>query len=115
MGNENRKFNQLWNFFGGKVSHKSSKLGLEIPVVKQLDGKKGDKYKHKLTFDKAPSRMEELWNYFLTQCHDNNESFKSMQEVYADMDYMYFNSTIYSRSVELYADEIVQQDSKKIY
>jgi len=113
----NKKLNNtLSGIFGRKLTVSGSKPKLEVPdktKVSYSDINKDARKSVAPSFIKTSSRVDNLWNYFLSQCHDSNDSFKVMTDVYKDMDYMYFNSPIYSRAVELYADEIVQVDSQQ--
>jgi hypothetical protein len=59
-----------------------------------------------------PSDIKKLWTWFLHNTADTADSFKNRMERYADMDYCFYNDTVISSAIELYADETVQFDAQ---
>ncbi len=62
---------------------------------------------------KFQSEVQKFFTWWATQCHDDSTTLKNRLERYADLDYMYYNDTIVSGSIELYADETVQYDAQE--
>ncbi len=71
----------------------------------------GNKGKIKRSPVKLPLRVQDLFDYFINNCHDSLEKYEDRMDLYADMDIVYLNSTIIARAVNLIADEVVQADS----
>jgi hypothetical protein len=112
MASNNKLLDVLGSIFGNRlVLGKKDSIDLKVPnYQKPIENKDGKVTGFK--FDLPNSELQKYWDFWIQQCHDNDDSFRNIMEVYADMDYMYYNSTIYSRAVELYADEVVQVDSQ---
>lgn len=56
--------------------------------------------------------LKKIWNWWEKQTTDSSNTLKNRMERYADLDYMYYNDTVVSSAIELYADETVQFDSQ---
>jgi len=67
----------------------------------------------KYTLEKLPfdENTKQLFNYWLSNCHDDAKSWEDRKALWQDMDILYFNSAIISKSIELIADEVLQADS----
>ncbi len=111
MANNSEFVNKLLSIFKSRINVENNKPVLKLQKDVPL---KNNNSKDKPTSDfvKTSGLVDKFWQYWLTECHDTNKSFEKIQEVYKDMDYCYFNSTIYSRAVELYANEVVQLDTQ---
>lgn len=57
-----------------------------------------------------PTHVEEFWRYWINNCHDDAESYRNFVKVCEDMDLIYYNDPIFSRAINLKADEVVQAD-----
>lgn len=99
---------QLNKFYKIGISDKGGNIRPEFSLMSKKDLNKRDGYQ----FQPQKSLQDVVWDYWLTECHDSNDSFKEIQHVFEDMDSMYWNAPVYSRSVEMYADEVVQQDEQ---
>jgi hypothetical protein len=90
----------LFNLFGAKVGYKDkdqvkNKPELFIPARQTAEKGRVDK------LEPVPTHLTKLWDYWLNQCHDTKSSFQNIKEVFKDMDYMYYNSTIYSKDEKI--------------
>ncbi len=97
--------NKLLNYFN--ISYNKGK-----GEVRPTEDTKGDddtgSVNKKVVF---PTEVEKLFKMWLEQ-YDKKESWENIFKVYEDMDFLYFNSALISRSIELVADEVVQSDSE---
>jgi hypothetical protein len=57
-----------------------------------------------------PNNVEKFWKYWMSNCHDDIESFKNMVQLWQDMDMLYINSPIMSKAMNILSDETVQAD-----
>jgi hypothetical protein len=67
----------------------------------------------KLKAVEFPSDIKKYYDYWIHSCHDNATTLKNRLSRYRDLEYMYYNDTVVSSAVELYADEAVQFDSQQ--
>lgn len=58
-------------------------------------------------------RTRQLWDYFLHQCHDSAQSFLNRQQMYMDMEMLFFNNSFYARAMKLHANEAVPVDTSR--
>jgi len=58
------------------------------------------------------SYIQELWDTWNKDTYDSPATLKNRLDRYSDLEYMYFNDTIISMAVDLYADETIQYDSQ---
>lgn len=61
--------------------------------------------------EKFPKQVESLLKYWISECHDDKESFQNRKELFMDMDMLYYNSPFIARAMNLMADETVQADT----
>jgi len=59
---------------------------------------------------KFPDDILRLYDYWLKDTFETSSSLKNRLERYAALSYAYYNNTIFSKAVNLYADETVQSD-----
>jgi hypothetical protein len=65
---------------------------------------------NKLKPVKFPDEIQELYNFFLRDTFENSETLKNRMDRYSSLLYAYYNNAIFSKAVNLYADETVQSD-----
>ena len=101
---ENVRMNRIKRFFG--IDYK--KTDDISDGVKKIDKEKSTDDKLKtIPFDAS---VKALLNYWLSATHDNEESWKHRTDLYHDMEMIYYNSALISRSMEMLADEVIQAD-----
>jgi hypothetical protein len=61
--------------------------------------------------EQFPKQVDTLLKYWISDCHDDRESFQNRKELFMDMDMIYYNSPFLSRAMNLMADETVQADT----
>lgn len=93
---------RLQQFFGFEVTANKETSKISIKPVDKVTGKP-------INF---PTRVEKLWSWYLKETNDKVETLKNRTERYADIDYMIYNETLASFTVDLYADEIAQADDQ---
>lgn len=57
---------------------------------------------------KFPDELQKLYSYWLKDSFETSETLKNRINRYTDLSYAYYNNSIFSKSVNLYADEAVQ-------
>ena len=82
-----------------------------IQTYKVTPIEKGGKTFQKVEREVFPEEVKALASYWMNNCHDSLDSWRSRQELYQDMDMLYYNSVLISRAIELVADECIQADS----
>lgn len=98
-------YSRLLKFFGiGKSKDKISGKETLRPVNIKSDGKE--------SIIKFTPDVERLFQYFLTETRDTSKTLKNRISRYADMEYAYYNNSIVSMAIDLYADETIQADSQ---
>jgi hypothetical protein len=60
--------------------------------------------------EKFDSRVSKLYKYFINNCRDSVEDYKSISLVWQDCDMLYYNAAIIKRAIDLVSDEVVQAD-----
>lgn len=73
-------------------------------------GKKNDDGKIKPI--NASDELTELYNFWLKDAFEDSDSLQNRQERYSALSYAYYNNSIFSKAVNLYADEAIQSDSE---
>jgi hypothetical protein len=63
---------------------------------------------------KLPTNVYKLWQWWLSETADSTQTLKDRMERYKDLSYMYYNNTVISMAIELYADETVQADAQAV-
>jgi len=104
---------RLKKFFGFGITPTANQIQDKIQLYKTVKGidNKGKSYTT-LEREKLSPDTDMLFKYWVTGCHDNaQESWANMQNVYDDMDLLYFNAAQISKSTEIWIDEILQADS----
>jgi len=101
--------NSLRNIFGiASQTYKNSDVTIPVPGEKKPDRKEKSPLAIKL-----PDELQKLYTMYLADTYENSETLKNRLERYAALEYAYYNNSIISMTVELYADEVVQDDSQK--
>lgn len=59
-----------------------------------------------------PSDLQQYYQFWLKECHDNAQTLKNRMDRIKDLNYMYYNNTSISSAIELYADEAIQYDAQ---
>jgi hypothetical protein len=99
--------NKLSNLFGFTINYdKNSKKAKTIypgEIEKETGRSKPVDF---------PSDMQRMWDWWLHQTNDTSDTLRNRLARYNDLSYMYYNDTIISAAVDLYADETVQFDSQ---
>ncbi len=67
-------------------------------------------------YDKAQNILQDtnisqLFKYWMESCHDSLRSWQNRNDLYADIDTVYYNCSQISKAVEIVVDEIIQADS----
>jgi len=102
--------NRLQGVFGiGLKTGKTMGLSQADIVPAEKSTSSGDKPKPL----NLPSEVKKFWDWWLTQCHDTNESLKNRVERIKDLKYMRINDGVVSQAADLYADESVNADSQQ--
>lgn len=58
-----------------------------------------------------PPKVQELYDHWQTNCHDNSSSFEDRTAMFQDMEMLYYNSPWLWRAMNMMADETIQADS----
>lgn len=105
---------RLQQFFGFKTTKVDTGFNKEKVIVEPLNKKDTNSDKKLSSVKKAnfSSDAKRLWDWYTSQTSDGSETLKSRNDRYKDLDYMVFNDTIFSFSVDLYADEAAQADDQ---
>jgi len=69
-----------------------------------------------VTYDKAQNILQDtnisqLFKYWMESCHDSLRSWQNRNDLYADIDTVYYNCSQISKAIEIVVDEIIQADS----
>jgi hypothetical protein len=80
----------------------SSHLAPDNPLL----GKKRTPHLHLPNY----TPLQEIWNFYLTECLDSSESLQNRRNRYIDCDFMVKNNTLVKAAVDLFADEATQCD-----
>lgn len=103
--NDKTILNRLKKFFG--VDYK--KADSPSDILQALNKTKStDKKLVKLPFDDT---VKELLTWWLGATHDSAKSWKNREDLYLDMNMIYYNSALISRAIEMTADEVIQSDT----
>ncbi len=104
-------YESVKNFFriGYSVTRSNSKAGSKKVTLNSVE--LDNKGKIKNTPVKVPLKVQDLFEHYINNCHDNLEKYEDRMDLYADMDMLYLNNTPIARAVNLIADEVVQADS----
>jgi hypothetical protein len=54
--------------------------------------------------------LQEIWNFYLTECLDSSETLRNRRNRYQDLDFAVKNNTLIHAAVDLFADEATQCD-----
>lgn len=95
---------RLRQFFGWQ---KSSNTFSGAEPVKRT----GDPNLSKFNKKEFPTKIKDLWNWYLGETADTSSTLRNRKERYEDIDYMIYNDSIISMSLDLYADEVSQPDT----
>lgn len=98
-------FSMLRGLFNIDIQKKNARA--EMPVPAETNPKTG-----KVSPMELPAEIQKLWKWWLSEAHDTSDSLKNRFDRYRDLDFMYYNNTVVSMAVEMYADETVQADSQ---
>jgi len=80
---------------------------IETEIKRDKKGK--EQSIEKIGKEKFPPIVQKYYDYFMST-HDNNESWKNRQDLWKDMELLYYNCAYISRAIELITDEVVQAD-----
>jgi len=69
-----------------------------------------------VTYDKAQNILQDtnisqLFKYWMESCHDSLHSWQNRNDLYSDIDSLYYNCSQISKAVEIITDEIIQADN----
>lgn len=65
---------------------------------------------NKLKAVKFPDEIQQLYDFFLRDTFEDSSTLKNRMDRYSSLLYGYYNNAIFSKAVNLYADETVQAD-----
>lgn len=106
MATDDKKVqNRLLNFFG-ITTVKDKEKEFIAPAVKNTQKDKRPRA------SKLPAPIKLLWDWYIKNNYDSNQTLKDRLIRYNDMDYAIYNSGILAMVMELYSDETVQSDSQ---
>ncbi len=107
---ENQKsfFNKLRTFFNIGQSKNKNFNKTHSPVPGEMS--RGSK--PKMVGADLPGSIKKVWEWWIKENLDTQETLKNRVSRYDDLGYMYYNNTVISMATELYADETVQADSQ---
>lgn len=60
--------------------------------------------------EKFPPIVQSYYEYFMSSTHDNAESWENRQDLWKDMELLYYNCSYISRAIEIISNEVVQSD-----
>lgn len=107
MASNKSVFDRLKALFGITVGQKALKGRDNIVVPGEYDKKS-----NKVRAVPMSSENQKLLDFWMRDVFDTPDSLKARLDRYKDLDYAYYNSTIVSMAIDLYADETVQADSQ---
>jgi len=96
------RLKKIFNISDKKINNQDDKV--------LFPGKK-DKEKDQLRPIKASDELMELYNFWLKDAFEDSDSLQNRQERYSALSYAYYNNSIFSKAVNLYADEAIQSDA----
>lgn len=106
----NNLVTRLKKFFNiADIKAKGSFLG---DGQKQLHPGYIDQKTGKIKPVKFSDDMQALYEFWLQDTFENSETLKNRLERYAALSYAYYNNAIFSKAVNLYADESIQSDAQ---
>lgn len=76
-------------------------------------GKLSRPYTNNLQDSLPTPRVQQMWDYYMHQCHDSAQSFQNRQQMYMDMEMLFYNNSYYARAMKLHANEAVPVDSSR--
>ena len=92
----------------GVVYSKTKSGGITVSPGSEVEGKNGKTQFKKENF---PNEVQRLFDMWLNNTYQSEESWKSIAEAYDDCDDIYFNSGKLARAIKLTTDEVLQIDS----
>ena len=97
---------RLKRFFNIDYKKSAKELEDKIQATKRVPNKNGDGTK--VVRDVFPSKVQELFNWWISDTHASLEEWKNRKALWRDCDEMYYNSPLIARAIELTADEVIQ-------
>ena len=107
--NKNSFFTRLRSFFNIAQSTDKKVRQTHSPVPGEMST---SRQQPKMIQAKLPDSIKKLWDWWIKENLDTSETLKHRFDRYDDLSYMYYNNTVISMAIELYADETVQADSQ---
>ena len=107
----NSALNRLQQYFSlGFKSNAKSETDMIFPLKKDVKIEKGKEIvtTSKQKFD---GEVQDLFKHWLGNTWDKQNSWKSREALWDDMDVLYMNCPVITRAIELIADEVIQADS----
>ncbi|HOC98036.1 MAG TPA: hypothetical protein PKK80_03280, partial [Bacilli bacterium] len=107
----NSAFNRLQQYFSlGFKPNAKSETDMIFPLKKDTKIEKGKEIvtTSKQKFD---GEVQDLFKHWLGNTWDKQNSWKSREALWDDMDVLYMNCPVITRAIELIADEVIQADS----
>ena len=101
--------NRLRNLYG--VARASSRNNSGINMGPADRPAKGKRDQNPVPLNMS-SEFQRFWEWWLHECHDNNDSLRQRAERIQDLDYMRYNDGVINMAIEMHADETVQADSQ---
>ena len=107
----NSALNRLQQYFSlGFKPNAKSETDMIFPLKKDIKIEKGKEIvtTSKQKFD---GEVQDLFKHWLGNTWDKQNSWKSREALWDDMDVLYMNCPVITRAIELIADEVIQADS----
>ena len=107
----NSALNRLQQYFSlGFKPNTKSETDMIFPLKKDIKIEKGKEIvtTSKQKFD---GEVQDLFKHWLGNTWDKQNSWKSREALWDDMDVLYMNCPVITRAIELIADEVIQADS----
>lgn len=106
----NQIVNRLKKFFN--IADVKSSSGYSGDTQKQVHPGYSDPKTNNLRPVKFSDDMQALYEFWLRDTFEDSTTLKNRLERYAALSYAYYNNAIFSKAVNLYADETVQSDAQ---
>lgn len=101
--------NTLRNIFGiGIAKQKNFDKKISVPANKDVNRREKSPLSLKL-----PDEIQKLYQLWISDTYENSDTLKNRFDRYSALEYAYYNNSLISLTVDLYADETVQTDSQK--
>ena len=94
------RLKKIFNFTSGTLP--DTNVRIPVPAETLPDGRQ-----RKVKFRDENLKLLKYW---ISDTYDNAETLKNRFERYRSLEFAYYNNSIFSKAINLYADETVQQD-----